>query len=131
MLYKNAKLNLISKFNDYNVNNYNKLKELELTFTNNNMINNVKLIYPMYEQIINITGQIPLINKAKKNNSGFNIRKKIPISLIVTLRKKNMIKFLKKYLYIVINKKENINKDRYNNQKRKLSYQIGYNGTNY
>ena len=47
-----------------------------------------------------ISGQKPILIKAKKSISGFKLRKGMPISAIVTLRKKRMYDFLERLIYI-------------------------------
>ncbi len=56
------------------------------------------------EEIINdlaqITGQRPILTKAKKSISGFKLRKRTPIGAKVTLRKKRMYDFLERLINI-------------------------------
>ena len=54
------------------------------------------------EQISLITGQRPVITKAKKSISAFKIREGLPIGIKVTLRGKKMNSFLEKLIKIVI-----------------------------
>lgn len=54
------------------------------------------------EQIALITGQKPVITKAKKAVSAFKIRKGFPIGVKVTLRGKRMYQFLEKIIKIIL-----------------------------
>lgn len=54
------------------------------------------------EQLTVITGQKPVITKARKSVSAFKIRKGLPIGVKVTLRGKIMYNFLEKLIKIVI-----------------------------
>ncbi len=54
------------------------------------------------EQIGLITGQRPVITKARKSISAFRIREGLPIGVKVTLRGRNMYSFLEKLVKIVI-----------------------------
>lgn len=54
------------------------------------------------EQIGLITGQRPIITKARKSISAFRIREGLPIGVKVTLRGNNMYSFLEKLVKIVI-----------------------------
>lgn len=54
------------------------------------------------EQMAVITGQRPVITKARKSVSAFKIRKGLPIGAKVTLRGKRMYEFLEKLIKIVI-----------------------------
>lgn len=47
-----------------------------------------------------ITGQRPVLTKAKKSISGFKIRQGLPIGAVVTLRRKRMYDFLERLIYI-------------------------------
>jgi len=54
------------------------------------------------EQLGLITGQKPVITKAKKSISAFKIRQGLPIGVKVTLRNEKMYSFLEKLIKIVI-----------------------------
>lgn len=54
------------------------------------------------EQIVLITGQKPIITKAKKAVSAFKIRKGFPIGVKVTLRGERMYHFLEKIIKIIL-----------------------------
>ncbi len=66
------------------------------TVTNKNVLNNIT------EQIALITGQKPIITKARKAVSAFKIRKGFPIGVKVTLRGKKMYDFLEKIIKIIL-----------------------------
>ncbi|MGB9883114.1 MAG: 50S ribosomal protein L5 [Microgenomates group bacterium] len=54
------------------------------------------------EQLALITGQMPVITKARVSVSAFKIRKGLPIGVKVTLRGKKMEDFLEKLVKIII-----------------------------
>jgi large subunit ribosomal protein L5 len=54
------------------------------------------------EDISLITGQKPIINKAKVSESNFKLRKGVPIGLKVTLRKDRMYDFLSKLVNVAL-----------------------------
>ena len=54
------------------------------------------------EQIIVITGQQPVITKARVSISAFKLRKGAPIGVKTTLRGKKMISFLEKLVKVII-----------------------------
>lgn len=64
--------------------------------TNKNVLGNIQ------EQIAIITGQKPVITKARKSISAFKIRKGMPLGVKVTLRGDNMYALLEKVIKIVI-----------------------------
>ena len=56
-------------------------------------ISNVKIIDSAVQELAAITGQKPIINKAKKSIATFKLRQGMPIGCSVTLRKNNMYEF--------------------------------------
>jgi large subunit ribosomal protein L5 len=56
-------------------------------------ISNVKIIDGAVQELAAITGQKPIINKAKKSIATFKLRQGMPIGCSVTLRKNNMYEF--------------------------------------
>ena len=54
------------------------------------------------EQIMVITGQQPVITKARVSISAFKLRKGAPIGVKTTLRGKKMISFLEKLVKVII-----------------------------
>ncbi|UZE93185.1 MAG: 50S ribosomal protein L5 [Candidatus Nealsonbacteria bacterium] len=49
-----------------------------------------------------ITGQHPILTKARKSISGFKIRKGSPVGIMVTLRKKKMFDLLERLIHITL-----------------------------
>ena len=64
--------------------------------TNKGAIDKIK------DQLATITGQRPVVTKARVSISAFKIRKGLPIGVKVTLRGKKMFDFLEKLIKIVI-----------------------------
>jgi large subunit ribosomal protein L5 len=54
------------------------------------------------EELTQIVGQKPVVNKAKKSVAGFKIRDGMSIGASVTLRQKQMYNFLTKLIHIVL-----------------------------
>ncbi len=54
------------------------------------------------DEIRAVTGQHPILTKAKKSISGFKIRAGMPMGLLVTLRKEKMYCFLEKLCKLVL-----------------------------
>jgi len=65
-------------------------------------VTNKGVLEKIQEQLSWITGQRPVITKAKKSVSAFKIRAGLPIGVKVTLRGKLMYNFLEKMIRIVI-----------------------------
>ncbi len=55
---------------------------------------NMKMLDAAAKELSLITGQKPVITKAKKSIAGFKLREKVAIGCMVTLRRKNMYEFL-------------------------------------
>lgn len=53
------------------------------------------------EEIRKISGQQPILTKAKKSIAGFKIRQGMPLGLVVTLRREKMYSFLEKTIKLV------------------------------
>ncbi|MBQ4874894.1 MAG: 50S ribosomal protein L5 [Rickettsiaceae bacterium H1] len=64
--------------------------------------NDAKLVDTVVKDLAFITGQKPVVTKAKKSISGFSIRKGDSIGCKVTLRKSFMYNFLERLLYIAL-----------------------------
>ncbi len=60
------------------------------------------LMKPVREDLATITGQRPLITRAKKSIANFNIREGAPVGLKVTLRGKRMYEFIDRLINFVI-----------------------------
>ena len=54
------------------------------------------------KEIAVITGQQPIVNKARKSVAGFKIRDGMPVGASVTLRKEKMYAFLERLIHIVL-----------------------------
>ena len=63
---------------------------------------NAKLIDAAMSDLTLITGQKPLLRKAKKSEAGFKLREGMPIGAKVTLRKERMYDFLDRLVNVVL-----------------------------
>ena len=61
-----------------------------------------KLFNIMFEEFVKITGQKPVITKAKKSIAGFKLREGMPIGCMVTLRRDRMYDFLDKLFNVAL-----------------------------
>lgn len=62
----------------------------------------IKVLDRAAVEIAQITGQRPVITKAKKSISNFKLRKGVPIGLSVTLRRRLMYEFLNRLFNVVL-----------------------------
>lgn len=61
-----------------------------------------KILESITGDLMIITGQQPVLTKARKSISGFKIRTGVPIGAMVTLRKQRMFDFLERLINIVL-----------------------------
>lgn len=67
-------------------------------------ITNSKVVEYSMDQLLAITGQKPVLAKAKKSISNFKLREGQPIGCKVTLRSEKMFDFLTKLIYVALPK---------------------------
>jgi len=65
-------------------------------------VQNVKVLDTAAEELAAITGQRPVITRAKKSIAGFKIRQGMPIGCKVTLRGRRMYEFIERLLHAVL-----------------------------
>ena len=65
-------------------------------------VQNVKVLDTAAEELAAITGQRPVITRAKKSIAGFKIRQGMPIGCKVTLRGLRMYEFLERLVHVVL-----------------------------
>ncbi|RMH36292.1 MAG: 50S ribosomal protein L5 [Nitrospirae bacterium] len=65
-------------------------------------VQNVKLLESVVAELKQITGQKPVITRAKKAIAGFKLRKGMPIGVMVTLRGDRMLEFFDRLVTIAL-----------------------------
>ena len=94
--------NLIKKHNYKNKMEVPKLEKIVVNMGVGDAISNTKLIDAAVKDLTIITGQKPIVTKAKKSIAGFKVREGYPIGCKVTLRSENMYNFLDKLISITL-----------------------------
>ena len=84
---------LIKKFNYKNPMQVPKMEKIVINMGLGEAISNVKIIDGAVLELAAITGQKPIVNKAKKSIATFKLRQGMPIGCSVTLRKNTMYEF--------------------------------------
>jgi len=79
-----------------------KLSKVIINMGLGEAIENIKILDSAIEEIGIITGQKPVITKARKSISNFKLRAGVPIGVMVTLRRDNMFYFLDKLMGIAL-----------------------------
>ncbi|WP_186576157.1 50S ribosomal protein L5 [Aquibacillus kalidii] len=87
---------LVEKFNYDSVMEVPKVEKIVINMGVGDAVQNSKALDTAVEELALISGQQPLITKAKKSIAGFRLREGMPIGAKVTLRGERMYEFLQK-----------------------------------
>ena len=93
---------LKEKFKLKNIFEVPKLVKIVVNMGVGEAVSDSKIINKAIEDLSLITGQKPVITKAKKSIAGFKLRKGLNIGCKVTLRKKRMFEFLDRLIFIAL-----------------------------
>lgn len=103
--YKNEIVPILMKeFNYKNIHQVPKIEKIVINMGVGEGARNSEIIEKHAQELAKITGQKPIITKAKKSISNFKIRRGMPIGIKVTLRGARMYNFLYKLINIVLPK---------------------------
>ena len=91
---------LIEKFEYKSVMQAPKVEKFVVNMGVGEAVSNAKALDKAVEELQIITGQKPLITKAKKSIAGFRLREGMPIGAKVTLRGERMYEFLDKLVTV-------------------------------
>ena len=105
--YKQKYLNevrphLIKKFDLKSMMEAPKIEKITLNIGLGNAKNDSKALQAALDELMLITGQKPIVTKAKKDVSNFKIRKGFPVGCKVTLRKNYMYEFLERLCAVAL-----------------------------
>ena len=89
---------LMEQFNYKNIHEVPKITKITINRGLGDASKNNKALESSIREIASITGQQPVVTKAKKSVAGFKIRDGMPVGLAVTLRKKIMYSFLVRFV---------------------------------
>ncbi|GGG29275.1 50S ribosomal protein L5 [Lysinibacillus alkalisoli] len=93
---------LVSKFEYTSVMQVPKVDKIVINMGVGDAVQNSKTLDAAVEELTIITGQKPVITKAKKSIAGFRLREGMPIGAKVTLRGERMYEFLDKLIAIAL-----------------------------
>lgn len=93
---------LKEKFGLKNLFEVPKLEKIVVNIGVGEAVSDSKVINNAIEDLSLITGQKPIITRAKKSIAGFKLRKGLSIGCKVTLRKKRMYEFLDRLIFIAL-----------------------------
>ena len=94
------RVKLKEKFSLKNIFEVPKLDKIVVNMGVGEAVSDSKIINKAIEDLSLITGQKPVVTKAKKSIAGFKLRKGLNIGCKVTLRKKRMFEFLDRLIFI-------------------------------
>jgi large subunit ribosomal protein L5 len=91
---------LMSKFNYKSIMQVPKLDKIVINMGVGDAVANAKALDNAVEELTTITGQKPVVTRAKKSIAGFRLREGMPIGAKVTLRGERMYEFLDKLVSV-------------------------------
>ena len=91
---------LMTKFNYSSVMQVPAMEKIVINIGVGDAVSNSKLLDEAVEELTLISGQKPVITRAKKSIAGFKLREGMPIGCKVTLRGERMYEFLDKLVSI-------------------------------
>ena len=93
---------MMHKFKYNNVMQIPKITKIVVNMGLGEAIQNIKILDIASAEMTTITGQKPVITKAKKSIASFKLRAGMPIGCMVTLRRERMYEFFHKLVHIVL-----------------------------
>ena len=93
---------LQEEFGYKNVHQVPKVTKVVVNVGAGEAVQNVKCLDVIQDYIKDITGQKPIIRRAKKSIAGFKLREGHPIGVSVTLRRQRMFDFLERLIVIAL-----------------------------
>ena len=93
---------LKAKFNYTNPMQIPKIDKVVINMGLGEAIHNIKIIDSAVDELKQISGQKPVVTRAKKSIAAFKLREGMPIGCMVTLRKKRMYDFLNKLINVAL-----------------------------
>jgi large subunit ribosomal protein L5 len=93
---------LMKRFNYKNQMEVPKLEKIVINMGLGEAIQNIKILDSAVQELSQITGQKPVITKAKKSIAQFKLRTGMPIGCMVTLRKERMYEFFNRLVNVTL-----------------------------
>ena len=93
---------LRQQFEYKNVMEIPRIDKIVLNMGLGEAIQNIKILDSAVDELTNISGQKPVITRARKSIAAFKLREGMPIGCMVTLRRKRMFDFFNKLVNIAL-----------------------------
>jgi large subunit ribosomal protein L5 len=116
---------LLEEFQYANKHQIPKLEKIVISSSLGLNAQNRTFLQNAIEEFRVISGQQPLLTKAKKSIAGFKIREGMPLGLVVTLRREKMYAFLERLIKIVLPRLRDFRGISANNFDKNGNYNLG------
>jgi large subunit ribosomal protein L5 len=116
---------LVAEFNYENKHEIPKIEKILISSGLGLNAQNRTFLQKAIEEFRLISGQQPVMTKAKKSIAGFKIREGMPLGLYVTLRRGKMYAFLEKFIKLVLPRMRDFRGLNPNNFDKHGNYNIG------
>lgn len=93
---------LLSQFKYQNIHEVPKILKITINRGLGEASKNNKALETSLQELSSISGQQPVITKARKSIAGFKIRDGMPVGIAVTLRKQLMYSFLERFIHLAL-----------------------------
>jgi large subunit ribosomal protein L5 len=93
---------LVTEFGYKNINEVPKITKIVVNMGLGEAVQDVKIIDKAVQELTLITGQKPVVTKARKSIASFKLREGMPIGTTVTLRGNRMYEFLDRLINAVL-----------------------------
>ncbi len=93
---------LMKEFGYKNRHQTPRLEKITLNVSMGEAIQNIKVLDGAATELKAISGQKPVITRARKDISNFKLRKGVPIGCMVTLRRARMYEFLDRLIHVAL-----------------------------
>ncbi|MCS7184332.1 MAG: 50S ribosomal protein L5 [bacterium] len=102
LYHERIRYELMNEFKLKNIHQVPYIEKVVLNCGVKDAKENIKAIDVVVEEFKMITGQKPVVTRAKKSIAGFKLKEGTPIGVVVTLRGKRMYEFLERFLYAAL-----------------------------
>ena len=89
---------LKDNFNYSNIHQIPRIEKIQINRGLGGLAQNTKILKKTVEEFRSITGQQPIVTKAKKSIAGFKLREEMELGVTVTLRRQRMYSFLERLI---------------------------------
>ncbi|MFO7930949.1 MAG: 50S ribosomal protein L5 [Thermodesulfobacteriota bacterium] len=101
--YENEVITRLKEAFEYgNIHQVPRLDKIVVNMGLGEAIQNIKILDSAQSELKTITGQAPVVTRAKKSVAAFKVREGMPIGCMVTLRRKRMYDFFERLVNVAL-----------------------------